>query len=146
MAKPAERALAERLYVLEGWSSAEIIQHVDVDKNTFYAWRAEGDWDAKRKRAMLSRYSMAEKVLDLTNTVIESLTSQPGPVDPQQVYALKALSDTSARFLGKSDPLADALAVLPDFARFAAEQPEASDEFRALLLEMGERYISKLRN
>lgn len=146
MAKIAERALAERLYVLEGWSSAEIIQHVGVDKNTFYAWRAEGDWDAKRKRAMLNRYSMAENVLALTNQVIESLTSSPGPVDPQQVYALKALSDTSARFLGKSDPLADALAVLPDFARFAAEQPDVDESFKGMLLELSERYIAKMRN
>jgi hypothetical protein len=88
---------AERLFVQEGLSLAEIGRRIDVTPVTMSRWKKQGDWDTRRARYLASerhfidimhqiKKHLAEKVLD----DLQDPDADKNTI-PQSIYALSRM-------------------------------------------------------
>lgn len=85
---------AERLYTIEQCTLAEISGRLDVSARTLQAWKAKGDWDAKRRAYLASRRSFHEELYefgkDLLTKIRQDMTDGKD-IPTGQLYALLRL-------------------------------------------------------
>lgn len=78
MAKTDLQPLAERLYVSEQCTLAEIAKRLNVAERTIRNWKEKakadgGDWDLKRQNLLASRQSFHEELYDLARDIASSI-------------------------------------------------------------------------
>lgn len=85
---------AERMYVTEQMTLAEIASRLSVSERTLVTWKAQGNWEEKRRQYLASRESFHEELYllarDLTRSVREDLAAGK-QVDAGRLYALTRL-------------------------------------------------------
>lgn len=64
---------AERLYVIEQCTLAEIADRLDVSARTLQTWKARGDWDAKRRAYLASRRSFHEELYEFGRDLLKNI-------------------------------------------------------------------------
>ena len=64
---------AERLYTIEQCTLAEIAGRLDVSARTLQAWKAKGDWDAKRRAYLASRRSFHEELYEFGRDLLSNI-------------------------------------------------------------------------
>ena len=116
MAKPEERAEAERMYVREGKTCKAIAQELGVNKGTVYNWKAEAaakgeslDWDVQRRiynmspREMVAMYAESVKAWLLLINKDPSQLSDPKIADAiaKHVSVMQKI-DARTQYLGVS--------------------------------------------
>ncbi len=82
---------AERMYVIEQKTFAEIASQLDVSERTLSDWKAEGEWDAKRAQYLESRQSFHEELYEFSRTLMKSIKrdlDNEKQVDSGRLYAL----------------------------------------------------------
>lgn len=92
MAKDAAiRAEAERLFVQEQCTIAEISSRCRVCEKTIRLWKTEGDWDEKRRQYLTSRRAFHEELYEfarhLMRSIKEDMTAKI-KVDASRFYML----------------------------------------------------------
>jgi len=74
MAKEALHGLeAERLYVIEQCTLAEIAGRLDVSARTLQTWKSRGDWDTKRRAYLASRRSFHEELYEFGRDLLANI-------------------------------------------------------------------------
>jgi len=85
---------AERLYVIEQCTLAEIAGRLNVSARTLQAWKAKGDWDAKRRAYLGSRRTFHEELYgfgkDLLSKIRDDM-AEGKEIPTGQLYALLRL-------------------------------------------------------
>lgn len=64
---------AERLYVVERLSYAEIASRLPVNERTLRTWSDQGDWMNKRRQYMESRRAFHEELYEFARALMESV-------------------------------------------------------------------------
>ena len=85
---------AERLYVVEQCTIAEIASRLNLGEKTVRLWKEEGDWDRKRKQFLSERQSLAEELFVFARKLARSIMDdwdKGEKVDPGRLYALARL-------------------------------------------------------
>lgn len=87
-------AEAERLYVVEQYTLAEIASHLHLAEKTVRNWKEEGDWENKRLRYLKGKQAFHEELYefarDLMKTIKEDMQNGQ-KVDPGRMYAFTRL-------------------------------------------------------
>lgn len=95
MAKEALHGLeAERLYVIEQCTLAEIAGRLDVSARTLQTWKTKGDWDTKRRAYLASRRSFHEELYEFGKDLLAKIRQDMAndkDVPTGQLYALLRL-------------------------------------------------------
>lgn len=74
MAKEALHGLeAERLYVIEQCTLAEIADRLGVTARTLQTWKARGDWETKRRGYLASRRSFHEELYEFGRDLLTNI-------------------------------------------------------------------------
>jgi hypothetical protein len=85
---------AERLYVIEQCTLAEIAGRLGVSVRTIQNWKTRGDWDAKRRAYLASRQTFHEELYgfgrDLLAKIRQDMTDNK-EIPTGQLYALLRL-------------------------------------------------------
>jgi len=86
---------AERLYVMEGCSGAEIASRLALSERTVRAWKERaGDWDVKRSAYQGSRQGFHEELYEFARELLTSVRRQMAAgeaVPPNRVHMLMRL-------------------------------------------------------
>ena len=85
---------AERLYVVEQCTIAEIASRLKLGEKTVRMWKEEGDWDRKRKQFLAERQSLAEELFVFARKLARSIMNdwdKGEKVDQGRLYALARL-------------------------------------------------------
>ena len=85
---------AERLYTIEQCTLAEIAGRLDVSARTLQAWKAKGDWDAKRRAYLASRRSFHEELYEFGKDLLTKIRQDMADgkdIPTGQFYALLRL-------------------------------------------------------
>jgi len=83
-------AEAERLYVVEQCTIAEIASRLSVSEKTVRNWKDEGDWETKRKQYLQSRQTFHEELYQFARKLMQSIRDdlESGEkVDTGRLYA-----------------------------------------------------------
>ncbi|HOW51766.1 MAG TPA: hypothetical protein PLV42_06955 [bacterium] len=95
MAKKAMYAAeAERLYLVDNCTIAEIASRLRLGEKTIRIWKEEGQWDQKRAALMEQRQSLTEELYAFTRALLRSVKEDLDKgvkVDPGRMYALTQL-------------------------------------------------------
>jgi DNA-binding transcriptional regulator YiaG len=85
---------AERLYVAENMTIAEIANRLNLGEKTVRLWKEEGDWERKKLQFIKEKQSFAEELFvfarKLAKTIMEDW-EKGEKVDPGRLYALTRL-------------------------------------------------------
>lgn len=87
-------AEAERLYVVEQHTLAEIASSQDVSERTLSSWKAEGDWETKRANFLKSKQGFHEELYELARTIMRKINedlAENKEVSASRLYTLKSL-------------------------------------------------------
>lgn len=85
---------AERLYVIEQCTLAEIAGRLDVSARTLQTWKARGDWDAKRRAYLASRKTFHEELYEFGKDLLTKIRQDMADnkdIPTGQLYALLRL-------------------------------------------------------
>jgi len=85
---------AERMYVVEQCTIAEIASRLNLGEKTVRLWKEEGDWDTKRKQFLKERQSLAEELFVFARKLARSIMDdwdKGEKVDQGRLYALARL-------------------------------------------------------
>ena len=85
---------AERLFVVEQMSFAEIASRLHLAEKTARNWAAAGGWKEKRQQYLLSRQSFHEELYQFTRSLMESIKndiSAGEKVDTGRLYTFTRL-------------------------------------------------------
>jgi uncharacterized protein YjcR len=85
---------AERLYIVEQCTIAEIASRLKLGEKTVRLWKEEGDWDTKRKQFLKERQSLAEELFVFARKLARSIMDdwdKGEKVDQGRLYALARL-------------------------------------------------------
>ncbi len=85
---------AERLYVIEQCTLAEIAGRLDVCARTLQNWKTKGDWDAKRQAYLGSRKSFHEELYGFGQDLLAKIRKDMADnktIPTGQLYALLRL-------------------------------------------------------
>lgn len=81
---------AERLYVVEHCTLAEIASRLRLAEKTIRNWKDEGDWDVKRRQLVQSKESLHEELYEFCRALLKSIKKdleEGKKVDPGRMYA-----------------------------------------------------------
>lgn len=85
---------AERLYVVEQCTLAEIASRLRLAEKTVRSWKDEGDWETKRLQLVRSKQTFHEELYEFTrklmNNIQEDMTAGE-KVDTGRLYTLTRL-------------------------------------------------------
>ena len=84
-------AEAERLYVIEQCTFAEIASRLKVNEKTVRSWKEEGDWDTKRLQYLKSKQSFHEELYTFARLLLKNIREdmEAGKqVDANRLYTL----------------------------------------------------------
>lgn len=82
---------AERLYVIEQCTIAEIASRLGLAEKTIRLWKEEGDWERKRLQFLKEKQSLAEELFVFARKLARSIMDdwdKGQRVDPGRLYAL----------------------------------------------------------
>lgn len=82
---------AERLYVIEQCTIAEIASRLKLSEKTIRLWKEEGDWERKRAQFLKEKQSLAEELYVFARKLARSIMDdweKGEKVDPGRLYAL----------------------------------------------------------
>jgi len=85
---------AERLYVIEQGTLAEIAGRLGVSARTLQTWKTKGDWDAKRRAYLASRRSFHEELYEFGKALLAKIRQDLADgkdIPTGQMYALLRL-------------------------------------------------------
>lgn len=85
---------AERLYVIEQCTLAEIAARLSVSPRTVQNWKGKGDWDAKRRAYLASRRSFHEELYEFGKDLLTKIRTDMADgkdIPTGQLYALLRL-------------------------------------------------------
>lgn len=85
---------AEHLYVIDQHTLNEIASRLSVSERTLVNWKAQGEWDEKRKQYLASRQSFHEELYLLARDIAASVRAdiRDGKrVDAGRLYTLTRL-------------------------------------------------------
>jgi len=85
---------AERLYVVEQCTIAEIASKLGLGDKTVRLWKEEGDWERKRKQFLAEKQSFATELYVFARKLARSIMDdwdQGKDVSPGKLYALTRL-------------------------------------------------------
>jgi hypothetical protein len=85
---------AERLYVVEQYTLAEIASRLRLAEKTVRTWKDEGDWETKRLQYMRSKQSFHEELYEFARKLMSSITADMAAgekVDTGRLYTLTRL-------------------------------------------------------
>lgn len=66
-------AEAERLYITEQMTFAEIADRLKLAEKTVRLWKDEGDWENKRKQFLISKQAFHEELYDFARKLLSSV-------------------------------------------------------------------------
>ncbi len=72
--KQAYFAEAERLYVVEQLTLAEIASRLKVCERTLITWKAEGDWETRKKQLLAQKQSFHEELYVFARKLMKSIS------------------------------------------------------------------------
>ena len=81
---------AERMYVIEQMTFAEIASDLNLADKTLRLWAAEGTWQNKRKQYLLNKQTFHEELYLFARKLMQSISedmSAGKKVDPGRMYA-----------------------------------------------------------
>lgn len=87
-------AECERLYVIEQCTIAEIASRLRLGEKTVREWKAEGDWETKRKQYLTSKQSFHEELYEFSRDLLRSIREDMKSgtkVDAGRLYTLSKL-------------------------------------------------------
>ncbi|MGC2433427.1 MAG: hypothetical protein WA433_06570 [Desulfobaccales bacterium] len=113
---------AERLFVQEGRTLAEIASRLSMDLTTLLRWQKKGDWDKKRGALLANPENLAERLRLALGKMLDDLENGE-ELDPKAFNSI-ARAATAVKNLdrGDYDLKAAGLKVMEDFTRFLKEQ------------------------
>lgn len=82
---------AERLYVVEQCTIAEIASRLGLGEKTVRLWKEEGDWERKRAQFLKEKQSLAEELFVFARKLARSIMDdwdRGEKVDTGRLYAL----------------------------------------------------------
>ena len=85
---------AERLYVVEQCTLAEIASRLRLAEKTVRNWKDEGDWEAKRVGHLKSKEAFHEELYEFARKLMRSIKEDMDKgekVDPGRMYAFTRL-------------------------------------------------------
>ncbi len=85
---------AERLYVIEQCTLAEIASRLRLAEKTVRTWKDEGNWETKRLAHLKNKQAFHQELFDLVRTLGENIKAdldEKRPVDPGRLYAFTRL-------------------------------------------------------
>lgn len=85
---------AEHLYVIDQHTLNEIASRLSVSERTLVNWKAQGEWDEKRKQYLASRQSFHEELYLLARDIAASVRAdirEGKKVDAGRLYTLTRL-------------------------------------------------------
>ena len=95
MAKKAQYFdVAERMYVVEQRTLAEIAAETGVAESTLRLWKRQGGWSKKRKQYLESRQAFHEELYQFTRLLLKTIKEDMAngkKVDSGRLYALGKL-------------------------------------------------------
>ncbi len=126
---------AERLYVIEQCTLAEIAGRLGVSVRTIQNWKTHGDWDAKRRAYLASRRSFHEELYefgkDLLTSVRETMAKGEEP-STGKLYALLRLIPNLVKVKDYEDVAAKkeetAKGLTPDIIRLIEKEIGLTDD------------------
>ncbi len=126
MAKKAEYFdTAERLYVVEQRTLAEIAAETGVAESTLRLWKRQGQWSKKRKQYLESRQAFHEELYQFTRMLLKSIKNDLASgkkVDSGRLYAL-----------GKLLPMITKIKDYEDVVRQHAEEDKGPEDLRDVI-------------
>lgn len=87
-------AEAERLYVIEQCTQAEISSRLRIHEKTVGNWKEEGDWESKRAKHLKGKQAFHEELYEFTRLLMRSIKNdiEAGKqVDPGRMFAFNNL-------------------------------------------------------
>jgi hypothetical protein len=78
---------AERLYVIEQCTFAEIASRLKVNEKTIRSWKDEGDWEVKRQQYLKSKQSFHEELYEFARFLMRKIRDDMNADPPIQVDA-----------------------------------------------------------
>ncbi|MGA7577840.1 MAG: hypothetical protein WBW52_06745 [Desulfobaccales bacterium] len=123
---------AERLFVQEGRTLAEISSRHQVDLTTLLRWQKEGEWDRKRSALLANPEILAERLRLALGKMLDALENGED-LDPKAFNSI-ARAATAVKNLdrGDCDLKAAGLKVMEDFTRFLKEQLGDPEELQLI--------------
>lgn len=85
---------AERLFVVEQKTIAEIVGTLPVAEKTVRLWKQEGGWDAKRAQYLTSKQSFHEELYEFARALMKNIQADiaaGNKVDTGRLYAMTRL-------------------------------------------------------
>jgi hypothetical protein len=85
---------AERLYVVEQCTIAEIASRLGLGEKTIRMWKEEGDWERKRMQFLKEKQSLSEELFVFARKLARSIMDdwdKGEKVDTGRLYALTRL-------------------------------------------------------
>lgn len=82
---------AERLYVVEQCTIAEISSRLNLSEKTIRLWKEEGDWERKRTQFLKEKQSLSEELFVFARKLARSIMDdwdKGEKVDTGRLYAL----------------------------------------------------------
>jgi transposase-like protein len=137
MAKPDKREEAERLYVRQAVTCADIAEQLEIDSGTVYRWKSEAaekgeyaDWDARRRAYNLSPKEIMSIYAESVKSWVLRLKENPQLMDDPKIAdaiskhasVMKNLN-AGGQYLGA---VADLIKVTNDW--LAKNQPELKEK------------------
>ena len=87
-------AEAERMYVIEQLTIAEIASRLRVNEKTIRSWKEAGDWDLKRGAYLKTKQSFHEELYEFGRLLLKQIREDMAagtPVDANRLYTLTRL-------------------------------------------------------
>lgn len=85
---------AERLYVIDQCTINEVADRLKLGEKTVRLWKADGDWDSKRKQHLRQKEAFHEELYGFARTLMKAITEDMAngeKVDSGRLYTLGRL-------------------------------------------------------
>jgi regulator of replication initiation timing len=88
MKSQATRELAEKMYVQEQRTYAEISTVLEVSEKTLWTWGKDGNWNDKREALLRSKKALHEELYNLVRKLAKSIKENiEGGIEPSKTRA-----------------------------------------------------------
>lgn len=130
---------AERCYIQESMTYAEIAQRFDIAERTVRNWSESGNWPERKKAFMASRASLDEKLNQFVNMLMDTIMADWNSgkqVDPGRMYAFNQLLgklDKVRKYESQQSQAQAAAAAEQDAANKATDPEELAARVRSAL-------------
>ena len=113
---------AERLFVQEGCTLAEIASRLSMDLTTLLRWQKKGEWERKRSALLANPENLAERLRLALGKMLDDLENGE-ELDPKAFNSIaKAATAVKNLDRGGYDLKLAGLKVMEEFTRFLKEQ------------------------